>query len=169
MMFSNRRALTLTGVIAVAAAFTIGVGAQAPSPLNGTWKLNVAKSTYSPAALAGKSGTTKIEVTADGIKLTNDGVDGQGRAVHTEYTAKLDGKDYPIKALLDGKPSPNQDSVAWKKIDDYTYESTAKLKGKTLTTSHLVISKDGKSRTLAVTGTNAQGQAIKHSVVYDKQ
>ena len=123
----------------------------------------MAKSKYSPPELALKSNTSTFEVTANGVKLANDGVDGQGRKTHTEYTANFDGKDSPVKATIDGKPSPNQDAVAWKKIDDYTYENIAKVKGQALTTTRIVISRDGKTRTNTVTGKNAQGQTVNNT------
>ena len=96
-------------------------------------------------------------------------IDGQGRKVHTEYAAKFDGKDVPFKSTVDGRPNPDQDAVAWKKIDDYTYENVAKLKSQVLTTTKLVISRDGKTRTNTVTGNNAQGQTISNTVVLEKQ
>lgn len=135
----------------------------------GTWKLNLAKSKYSPANLAPKSTNTTFEAVQGGIKATVDTVDSQGRKVHTEYTAKFDGKDVPFKSTVDGKPNPDQDAVAWKKIDDYTYENSAKLKGQTLTTTRLTISRDGKTRTNAVTGKTPQGQTVSNTVVFDKQ
>ena len=168
-MLFDRRPSLLGGVLAVVVVLTINLFAQAPSPLTGTWNLNLAKSTYSPSNLAPKSGTTRFEVTANGIKAVIDGVDAQGRKTHQEYTATFDGKDHPWKGSIDGKPNPNQDGVSWKKIDDYTYETTNKLKGQTLTTNRIVIAKDGKSRTNTVTGKTAQGEAVSNTVVYEKQ
>ena len=157
----------------IAMILSLGVAgmlsAQAGSPLAGTWVQNMAKSKYSPANLAGKSSTTRIEVTATGVKLVNDGVDSEGLKTHTEYSATFDGKNSPVKATIDGKPSPNLDAVAWKKIDDYTYENVAKLKGKSLTTTRRVVSKDGKTLTNTVTGTNAQGQVVNNVTVFDKK
>ena len=147
----------------------VGIITAQTSPLAGHWVQNVAKSKYTPPDLASKSGMTTITVKGNSVTLMNDGVDYQGRKVHTEYTATLDGKDASVKATLDGKPSPNQDAAAWKKIDDYTYENVAKLKGQTLTTTRITISKDGKTRTNTVTGKNAQGQAVNNVIVFDKQ
>jgi len=74
-----------------------------------------------------------------------------------------------LERTIDGSLSPDQDAVAWKKIDDYTYELTNKLKGQVLTTQRTVISKDGKSRTNTITGKNAQGVTVNNTQVYEKQ
>lgn len=163
------RRVSLFAVLVVSAVFVFAQMTFGADMLSGTWKLNLAKSKYTPANLAPKSGTTKFEATQDGVKTVTDGVDSQGRKTHSEYTAKFDGKDVPWKGTIDGKPSPDQDAVAWKKIDDYTYELTNKLKGQVLTSQRTVISRDGKSRTNTLTGKNAQGQTVSNTVVYDKQ
>lgn len=165
-----QRRVSIPGLaLALLAALPMPSAGQEPAPLTGTWKLNLEKSTYNPSALAPKSGTTKFEVTADTIKAAVDGVDAQGRKTHQEYTAAFDGKDYPCGCMIDGKPSPDQDAVAWRKIDDHTYELTAKLKGEALTTSRIVVAPDGKSRTNTVTGKNARGQTVNNTVLYDRQ
>ena len=145
------------------------VPAMAADMLAGTWKLNVAKSKYSPGPPP-QSNTVRFDAIDGGIRLTADGVDSQGKKTHNAYTAKYDGKDSPTKPMLDGKPNPNAaDSVLYRKIDDYTYEVTAKLKGKTLNVARHVISKDGKTRTVTTTGTNAQGQKLNDTTVFEKQ
>ena len=167
-----KRVAVSAGVLAVAIGAAIGLSAQPIPPgdhLTGTWILNVPQSKYVPADMAPKSGRSRITVTTEGIKVTTDGMNAKGEETHAEYTAKLDGKDYPWKGMVGGKPSTEQDAVSWKKIDEWTYENTAKLKGKVLTVSHVVISKDGKTRTNTVTGTNAQGQTVNSVVKYDKQ
>lgn len=168
-MSFQRRASLMGFVLAAMVVLTMGALAQPPSPLTGTWNLNLAKSKYSPSNLAPKSGTTRFDVSATGIKAMIDGVDSQGRKTHAEYTATFDGKDHPWKGTIDGTPNPNQDAVTWKKIDDHTYETTNKLKGQVLTTNRIVVAKDGKSRTNTVTGKTAQGEAVSNTVVYEKQ
>src|SRR5687768_13671770 len=138
-----RRIPTVLVVLAMAASAV----AQAGNPLSGKWSINLAKSKYSPANLALKSSDSQFDVTADTVKLINQGVDAQGRTTRLEYTARFDGKPHPVKSTLDGKPSPNQDAITWKKIDDYTYENVAMLKGKPLTTTRVTVSRDGKTRT----------------------
>ena len=163
----TRSLVVCFGLLAALALFT--VTAMGADMLTGTWKLNVAKSKYSPGP-APQGNTVKFTAIDGGIKLVADGVDSQGKKTHNEYTAKFDGKDNPTKPMLDGKANPNAaDSVSYKKIDDNTYEATAKLKGKTLNTARHVISKDGKTRTVTTTGTNAQGQKLNDVTVFEKQ
>ena len=163
----TRLAVACFGLLA-ALAF-LGVTATGADMLTGTWRLNVAKSKYSPGP-APQSNTIKIESVEGGLKLVGDGVDSQGRKTHNLYTAKFDGSDYPTNAMLDAEPNPNAaDAVSWKRIDDYTYEVTNKLKGKTLTVARHAISKDGKIRTVTTTGTNAQGQKVNNTTVFEKQ
>jgi hypothetical protein len=164
-----RRTGTLGWVLVIAIGWMLGSSAQAADPLSGAWKIDLAKSKYSPANLAPKSGTTLFEVSQDGITAVIDGVDWQGRVTHAEYTAKFDGKPYLRKETIAGKPNPDQDAVVWKKINDYTYETIAMRKGQALTTTRVVISRDGKTRTNTVTGKNAQGHTINNTVVYEKQ
>jgi hypothetical protein len=112
----------------------------------------------------------KFEPVEGGFKLVADGIDGNGKRIQNEYIAKFDGKDYPTKQLVDGKPNPDAaDAVSWKKIDDYRYEQTNKFKGKTLTVARHVISKDGKTREVTTTGTNTQGEKVSNFLVFEKQ
>ena len=138
--------------------------ALAADMLSGTWKQNMAKSKYDPANLAPKSASTKWEaVGADGLKWVADGVDAQGKPTHSEFSGKFDGKDFPIKGI------PIEDTRAYKRIDDFTYEFVSKKASKVTTTTHMVISRDGKTRTLTTTGTDAEGRKVNNTVVYEKQ
>jgi hypothetical protein len=155
--------------VLIAAALPSAVAAQGTESLAGTWKLNAAKSKYDPASLAMKSGTTTYTFSGNSVTVNIDQVNARDQKVHIEYTATLDGADSPWKGTIDGKPNPAQDSVSFKKLDANTYHIVNKLKGKVLTTNHIVVAPDGKSRTVTVTGTNAAGQKVHHVVVYDKQ
>ena len=128
----------------------------------GSWKLNLSKSSYSPGPPP-KSQTTKVEATEGGLKEVVDRVNAQGTAIHFEWTAKFDGKDYPVKG------DPDRDSVYLRKVDDDTTEVTSKKDGKITTTSRNVVARDGKSRTVKTTGTNAQGRRVNNTVVFERQ
>jgi hypothetical protein len=129
----------------------------------GTWKVNLAKSTYDPGPPPKGPNVLKIEADGDGIKVTNDGVDAQGKATHVTYSAKYDGKDYPETG------NPNVDTISIKRIDANTVETTAKKGGKVLVTSRVVVSGAGKVRTTTQNGTNAQGQKVHNVIVADRQ
>jgi hypothetical protein len=81
------------GCMTIAAVLALGQVVLGADTIVGTWKINVANSKYSPANMAPKSGTSKIESVQGGIKVTAEGVDSQGRKTLTEYTTKLDETD----------------------------------------------------------------------------
>ena len=138
------------------------LSAQAADPLVGTWKLNVAKSTYSPGP-APKSITAKIEAAGAGEKLTADGVRGDDTPIRVEYTAQYDGKDNPITG------SPTADTVSLKRLDANTTERTEKKGGKVTQTVTRKVSSDGKTMTVTYKGTDAKGQPINNVGVFEKQ
>ena len=149
--------------VAVVSMLVLGVAVVAEDSNLGTWKLNLAKSKFSPGP-APKSQTLRVEAWgADGVKYTADGVDGEGKPMHWELQAKYDGKLTPFKG------NPDADMLAYKRIDANTVESTTQFKGKPTVRGTVVVSADGKTRTLTQTGTNAKGQTVNNVVVYDKQ
>jgi hypothetical protein len=148
----------MVGVIFAAA---VAVSAQGTDPRIGSWHLNVAKSKYSPGP-APKSQTLKIEAVGKGEKVTSEIVSASGEKTLTEYTADFDGKPHPLKG------SPTADMVALKRIDSYTTERVDSKGGKTVMTFHRVVSKDGKTMTVTSKGTNAQGQAVDNTIVFEK-
>ena len=126
----------------------------------GTWKLNEAKSKF--AAGAPKNTTVVYEAAGDKVKVTVDGVDGAGKPAHNEWTGSFDGKDYPVTG------DPTSDTRAYKKVDDHTLELTGKKDGKATVTGKIVVSADGKSRTVTTKGTDPQGKKFTSVAFYDK-
>jgi len=127
----------------------------------GTWKLNEAKSKIGPGAP--KNSTVVYEAAGDSVKVTIDGTDSEGKPLHSEWTGKLDGNDYPVT----GDPSVDMRSI--RKVDDHTLTATQKKDGKVTTTARIVLSTDGKTRTVAASGTDAKGKKVSSTAVYDKQ
>jgi len=140
----------------------LGMTLWAADPAIGTWKLNAAKSKYTPGP-APKSATITYQETADGIKRTGESVDADGKTASFEYTAKFDGKDYPVTG------SDLYDAITLKRINDQTAEATLKKSGKAVSHARRTISKDGKVMTLTMSGTNPKGQKMHNVAVYDKQ
>jgi hypothetical protein len=142
----------------------IGVGVCFASDLNlhiGTWKLNEAKSKTPPGVV--KNTTVVYEAVGDEIKVTTDGTDPEGKPMHTEWTGRFDGKDYPLTG------DPTADSRAYTKVNDHRLALANKKNGKVTTSGHIIVSADGKSRVLKITGTDAAGKRVSSTAVYDKQ
>ena len=159
----------LVGGLAVACMLvaTPVVLGQATDPWIGTWKLNLAKSTYSPGPPP-KSNTLKIEVVAGGLqKHTFDGLNAQGQPTHSERLAKFDSTDVPVQAVQ--PPSQAVATNAFRRLDARSFEVVGKSDGKVAGTNRIVISPDGKTMTVTVVGTDAQGQKVNSTIVYDRQ
>jgi hypothetical protein len=128
----------------------------------GTWKLNEAKSKI--AAGSPKNTTVAYEDAGDSVKVTTDGTNGDGKPSHSEWTGKFDGKDYPVT----GDPS-GADTRSYTRVDDHTLAFTNKKGGKVTITGRAVVSADGKTRTVTITGTDSTGKKFTSTAVYDKQ
>ena len=137
-------------------------GSNAPNPALGTWKLNLAKSTYNPGPPP-RGSIRRLEPSDGGLKSTADAIDAQGKSTHTEITYKYDGKDYPLKG------APVATTRAHRRIDDRTFEFVTKVDGKVTTTTRVTRSPDGKLETGTTTGKNAQGQSVNNTTVWDRQ
>lgn len=152
----KRRTIFLTFALAL-------FGAQLCSAQDnlGTWKLNEAQSKI-PAGMA-HIVTSTFEAQGDQIKVVGDGVDPSGSPMHVEWVGKFDGKDYPVT----GNNYTN--SRSYQQLNAHTMLMTNKKDGKTVNTGRMVISADGKTRTVQVTQMDPAGKNLSATAVYDKQ
>lgn len=163
--------------------------AEAADPAIGTWELNLAKSHFEPgpppksqvrtyeipAQIAqprvravdaegrAKIVTYPMPPAAEVVRMTAKGVDADGKATLTEYTAGYDGKDY----LFTG--NPNADTISLKRINDFMVEATTKKAGKVVSSGTRAVSKDGTVMTITMKGTNAKGETVNNTLVFDKR
>ena len=84
----------------------------------GVWKLDAAKSKFSPGPPL-KDQVATLSAVEDGLKVVADRTEADGKTTHFEWTAKFDGKDYPVKG------DPGRDAVSVKKVDDYTIDGAS--------------------------------------------
>jgi hypothetical protein len=152
----------LLACVALAAGIAFSGTAKASDVQSGVWKLNTAKSKYSPGP-APKSVTLTVEVDEKTYKVRSEGVDGEGKPTLAEFTAGFDGTDVAAKGI------PYGDTVSLKRINASTVEVTMKKDGKTLVTVTSVVSKDGKTRTSTFHGKDEAGHTVHNVAVYDKQ
>jgi hypothetical protein len=127
----------------------------------GTWKLNEAKSKFSPGAP--KNTTVVYEAAGDSVKVTVDGVGADGKPSHNEWTGKFDGKDYPVTG------DSSADTRSYKRVDAHTLKLTNKKGDKVTMSGTATVSADGKTRTVTISGTDASGKKVSVTAVYDKQ
>src|SRR5688572_23306457 len=88
-----------------------GVCAAQTAHMN-TWKLNEAKSHFSKGA--SKNMIVVYETAGEEIKVTVDGVDGDGAFTHNEWIGKFDGKDYAVTG------DPTADTRAYRLLNSHT-------------------------------------------------
>src|SRR5262245_44794435 len=150
-----------TIALTLASWFLAGAACFAADPHIGTWKLNETKSKVTPGTL--KYTSVTVENMLGKVKVTADGLDGDRKPVHSEWTGNFDGKDYSVTG------DPVADTRSYTKVDDRTLNFTVKKGGKIVDTGRLIVSADGNSRTVTVGGTTPKGKKFRNIVVYDKQ
>jgi hypothetical protein len=148
-------------VFALAAVFAAGVVCSAQTPHMGTWKLNEAKSKFSPGA--SKNHTVTYEAAGDQIKVTVDGTDGTGNPTHNEWTGKFDGKYYAVTG------DPTSDMRSYRKINNHTLALTGKKGAKITLTGRIIVTANGRTRTVTTFATDAKGRRVSNRAVYDKE
>jgi hypothetical protein len=157
----NRRT-TLTLALVLATALPQIGFAQSNSSV-GTWKLDLAKSKYSPGPPP-RSSTLTFQVEGQSLTAITEGIDPQGHAtkvVHGPFS--YDGKSYPVTG------APAFDAASYKIVNDSTDEITRTKSGKVVQTVTEVLSDDGRTLTFTIKGVNANGQQISNVAVYEKQ
>jgi hypothetical protein len=154
----------VSSAFAFALAMTLSfaaLSAESRDPVVGTWQLNVVKSTFAPGPPP-KSQTNTYVKEDDRITMTAEGVDAKGNRTSQEWSAKYDGKDYPVTG------SPMFDSIALKREGD-TVIATRKKGGKPVGVTTRVISEDGKEMRVTTKGTNEKGEPFTYVMVFDKR
>jgi hypothetical protein len=152
-----KRTWMLLSVVAFFAAAMVSFAAD--NAFMGTWKLNEAKSKLGNGP---KNETVVYEAVGDQVKVTVDGMGADGKPTHNEWTGMFDGKDYPVTG------DPSSDMRSYKMVNDHTLDITVKKDGKVTATGKIEVSKDGKTRTVHIKGTDADGKKVETVGVYDK-
>lgn len=139
------------------------IALSAADPYLGTWKANLTQSKYNPGP-APKSAVATYTKDGEWVVLKSDTVSADGQTVTSTNRYKRDGKEYPFNGPLVGKGT-----ITVKAINDYVTDAVLKSDSGRTVMVHTVISKDGKTRTQTITGTNADGKKMHNTVVYEKQ
>jgi hypothetical protein len=134
---------------------------QGIDPVNGTWKLNLAESTYNPGP-APKSQTVVIAGTDAARRISVDLTPATGDATHWEVSGKS-GTELPVVGS-----NPNADKYVVKRINARTLEAQYLRDGKPTLKQTAVASGNGRTLTVTASGTDAQGRTVNNVAVYHK-
>ena len=130
-----------------------------PIFLIGTWRLNVAKSKYSPGPPI-KQETRVYKRGPEGVEGVVTRTFADGRAEHFEYIANF-GREYMVTG------NPQYDAVTLRRVDENASEAVLTHAGAVYGVARREISPDGKSMTITFDRKNAD-TPVHNVAVYDK-
>jgi hypothetical protein len=140
------------------------VGAAQIESRVGTWKLDLARSTFTPGPPP-RLQTITFRAAGNQWTALLQGLDASGKPIGPDVNnlmINFDGRDHTT-------PSTDFDTTAWKRVDAKKYLVIRKKGGKVVLTSTNVLSPDGKTMTITTVGTNSAGEAVHNVRVYEKQ
>jgi hypothetical protein len=152
-------AAVILGVLTLA---VIPMAAQT-EPIVGTWRLDVAKSTYKPGP-APKSTTIVVTTAGKVMKVTVDAVNADGSPLKWGFSTVRDGKE---EAPVTGNPMFETVTASRESANAGT--NVYKRGGKVVMTTKIAITADGNSMTVTTAGTDLKGQAVNNVAQYTRQ
>jgi hypothetical protein len=149
----------LAAIILAASPSIVVQAADHHEPLEGTWLLDIGKSTFTPPP--GLKGQMRTYAMANGMeKMTARGISGDGKPTSVHYQARYDGKDYDIIGSAGGN------KISLRRIDSLTTESTQKRDGKPVIVATRHVSPDEKTLTVETKGTLPDGRKLEATMVF---
>jgi hypothetical protein len=155
MISAMKTPLVVLAFSLVAASLTVQAADMPPGGFAGSWKANFAKSKFPGPPPQ----VDECTIDPDGTVTINE-VNSEGKHITWHYKPEQ-GKAVSIVGR-------DNTTVLVKKINDHTNEQVWTSNGKT-NKSTAVLSKDGKTTTFNMDGTDKDGKPFHETVVYDKQ
>ena len=175
---------SLVGGIVMVIVGCSALVAQGPSsPTNlliGSWKQNMAKSTYNPGPPP-RTGSWSVRQYAAGddgaivaitMNVDPDGLPSLGAISAANY----DGKEYVQHTLATLATSLGSHirpqvtrTISYKPIDQFSVEIVQRQDGRVVSMSTRTISRDGRTMTERYDYTNVDGQRVANVLVFEKQ
>ncbi|MDX2153693.1 MAG: hypothetical protein SFV54_23320 [Bryobacteraceae bacterium] len=137
------------------------LAAQTPDPFVGTWTMNPEKSAMDPNHRAARA---KVHWERDGeaYLLSAEGVNAAGKAVkETPQRFVPDGKERPV-------PAAPGVTITVTRPDPHTLLVESEREGQIVGRATYEVSRDGKSLTATVSGTDAKQRPFKTRMVFDR-
>jgi len=162
----RKTSLVVSSILAFALVLTAAVAAPAADPVVGTWKLNLAKSKMPPSTQAPvKEETQVVQQVGDEMQVTVSGTRTDGSAISNKHSNPINGG---IVTYQQGTPPAGMSYVYTLVAPGDSYVTVLR-EGKQVSVVHGVISKDGKTNTWTIKGTDANGKPVDALQVWDKQ
>ena len=134
-------------------------------PFDGTWVLDLARSRYTPSSNAPYRRETTIAIEGDAVRQsTSTWRRMQGNdspLLRVTYTARLDGKDYPVDA--------SSTRVALRRVGATTIERTAIGDKSSKETARWTLSADRQELTMVTSGVDVAGAPYTSTQVYSRR
>jgi hypothetical protein len=148
---------------------TLAATASAQSkddPSIGSWKLNVAKSTFTPGPPI-KGDTRSYEVNDAGwLVVTTETIQPDGSRTGVRFAAKFDGKPY----LQIGRFAPTVTLITYEPVDKLTLKYTQRDSGgKVVSTNTRTVSADGRTMTIEQKTTDDKGRPVVNVELFERQ
>ncbi len=134
----------------------------ATDPFAGTWVMNRAKTTYRTGQ-APRELTIVIDPQGRYLDVTVKGTAGDGSPMLSRYSIPIAGGKGTVAV------SNAFDAVSSKRIDANTRENTYYMGTTVVQTTRPMVSRDGKTLTVEVKGTDAHGQPFDGTATFDRR
>jgi hypothetical protein len=134
-------------------------------PFDGTWVLDLAKSTYMPSA--NMPYRREVTIAIEGDAITQETATwrrtggNDSPLVRVSYSAKFDGKEYPVAA--------SSTKVVLRRVDPATIERTARGERNSRETAKWTLSPDRSELTMVTSGVDAAGAPYSSTQVYSRR
>lgn len=162
MIARPKLALTISAALLLALPATgadaKGLDAKA---FSGTWKLDLAKSKFSSAKYTPKRDTRTYSVAGNMLTMHSDMVSGAGKPMKWSYSARTDGKSYPVVG------NTGADHIMITMTGPREFHAQTTLKGKLASKSSMTASADGKELRMSRNLTTPDG-STNDTIVFDR-
>lgn len=137
-----------------------GVSAE-ESPFVGSWKANLSQSKRDPNHQF-ESATLEFAVAEDTVTITHGGIDASGQQESGVTELQADGKEHPFPGV------PGIVHVTrW--VGKHVLETVGKKGDQVTGRGVYEVSRDGKTLTATVSGTDASGTEFEQVIVFDRE
>ena len=134
-----------------------------PSPLVGTWVLNVGKSNFGGAPPLRSYAIRMADAGAGKLHAEGHWIDSDGTESHVEFTASLDGKVTPVSR------NPDADAVSLTAISANSIRESVLKAGREVAWGTYTVSADGKTLRAVEGGKDETGATYRYVEVFERK